>query len=499
MNVREKTVDHTLGKHVSTASRIAAAAIVMLSPALLFGQGSGKGMKDREIEFAQFLGTPAAEIPSPAAEGLVNVPADTPMIKLPGEGPLVGDTIPSPGAVIESPSGAPQNPTVDQSAPVVGASQYSYAPAHEQTFAETMQPRPSGQPAPVFSSGTWLWNGRWYINADFVALKKESPTSRLVAIDTNTTQIGAAAGGVVLDGALTTDTETHEYEAGARITFGRFLGRDAAKRDHMIDVSFYGLFDWSAEAELLGDDLRTGLTAGDLRTFSPANAEQIPGFSNNDRYSYRYKSKLDSFETSYRIRTRPGRDQMAIHPSGVWTRHASSGQLRGFSLGLRTMSIREGFLTEAFTETERTGMYHVRTNNDMFGPQCGLELIESHDFWHWGFRGNLGSLMNFADRRAEFESILDVPDGNVVREEITTYAQKKSEDQLAFLIQVGFYGAVQLRPNLSLRGSYDFMYITGLAIAPDNARLMGGGDFPGLQTSGHALYHGASFGFESQF
>ena len=134
----------------------------------------------------------------------------------------------------------------------------------------------------------------------------------------------------------------------------------------------------------------------------------------------------------------------------------------------------------------------------MFGPQVGLELIETRDFWHWGFRGNMGTLLNFADRRSQVETLLEVIDNGVAREEITGRSQADDEEQLSFVAQVGLYGAVRVRPNLSLKMAYEFMYVTGLAIAPNNARLSEG-EFPNFSTSGDALYHGGSIGFESQF
>ena len=81
-NVREKTVDYSLGKHVSTVGRFAAAAIVVLSPALLFAQGDDtiRSVKKNGIQFAQFVDAPAVdapavEVPSPSIEGAIDVPA----------------------------------------------------------------------------------------------------------------------------------------------------------------------------------------------------------------------------------------------------------------------------------------------------------------------------------------------------------------------------------------------------------------------------------------
>ena len=481
-------MDYSLGKHVTSAARWAVVVVVLLSPALVHAQGrnqrSEQLARSLDIQFAQFEGPPV-EVPVPTVEGMVEIPAD---------GPLVGDMIEMPGeSVTESQV---------MSAPPVTSSE---SPSHyELTPYSGFDPQgtsyvqhANGGPAPVFSTGSWFETGQWYVNADFVVLKKDAPSERHVAIDPSTLVVSTSAGGFTLDNTLSTETETHEFESGARITFGKFLGRDAARRDHMVDFTFFGFFDWVAQAELVGENLNTALSLGDLRLLFTGGPLFVPitGFIGSDRQTYRYSSDFDSLELSYRIRTRPGRDQMAIHPSGVWTRHASSGQLRGFSAGLRGLSINEGFLSEAFSGSDRTGMYRVRTGNDLFGPQLGIDLIESRDLWHCGFRTKLGTLLNFADRRTEVEVMTEPPG---VGEVITERAERSDEEQLSFLAQVGMYGAVHLRPNLSIRAAYDVIYITGLGIAPNNAKL-GESDFPGFSTTGDALYHGGSLGFVTQF
>lgn len=491
----ENTVDYSLGKDVTLVARWLTVVVILLSPALVFAQGkpnsSEQTAKRLDSVFAQFEGpaievspvdSPPVEVPPANVEGLLEIPAD---------GPLVGDLIQMPGAQSDRAStlmSSPIEAVSEVASPVYGASI---------SDSISVVPDSATGPAPVFSTGSWFWNGSWYMSADYVVLKKDAPNMRLVAFDANTA-IRQTAGGFIVDDQISTENETFEFESGARVTFGKFLGRDAVRRDHMVDFGFFGGFDWLAKAALNGEgSIFSGLTVSDLRNFSPTQAPTVTGFFNNDRQTYRYSSDLDSYEVNYRIQTRPGRDQMAIHPSGVWTRHASSGQIRGFSAGLRGMSINEGFLVEAFTDTDRTGMYRIRTGNDLFGPQVGFELMDPHDSWHWGFRSTLGTLVNFADRRSQIETLTEVIEGGVPREVIEERAQLSQEEHLSFLGQIGLYSAVQLRPNLSVRVAYDFIYVTGLGIAPNNARL--GDEFPGFHTTGDALYHGASFGFVSQF
>jgi hypothetical protein len=50
-------------------------------------------------------------------------------------------------------------------------------------------------------------------------------------------------------------------------------------------------------------------------------------------------------------------------------------------------------------------------------------------------------------------------------------------------------------PNLSLRASYEMMYLTSTALAPVQATFIP--EFAALATTGDPFYHGASFGVEA--
>ena len=52
----------------------------------------------------------------------------------------------------------------------------------------------------------------------------------------------------------------------------------------------------------------------------------------------------------------------------------------------------------------------------------------------------------------------------------------------------------QIRPHIALKGSYDAMIVTGLAIARDNVSLAPA--FPDLALRGQMFYHAVSVGFE---
>ena len=481
-------MDNSLGKHVACVAAYLAATVVLLwSPAYVRADKDDSQADDsqaisRSVDFAQHTETvPAVEVPAAEIEGMVEIP-DTPAeIPLPtAEPPVLEDAV---GTAVGDEIIA--DDVVD---------------SYDSAIAVTPSWGAAG-PAPVYSTGSWFSAGRWYTQLDAVVLTKDNRSERRIAFDSSSPTTVAGPQNVQFEHTMTTRMEQFDYQLGARATIGRFLGRDAANRDHLWEFTYFGGFDWRAKSNIaMPSFIQTALRVSDDLPASGlidqlVNQPPFPGFNNTDRQTYRYDSDLNSFELNYRIKTRPGRDRMALHPSGVWTRHESSSQIRSFLAGARAMSINEGFLNEALVAEGEdafrlTGMYRVRTDNNMFGPQIGLEIIELHDRWHCGFRGYLGGLANFADRRSFLFTDIDTPQGN----EVTERSQKLTENQLTFFSQVGLYGALHLRPNLSVRAGYDFIYMSGLGIAIDN--LFIGDNFNGFSTAGVALYHGLSIGVE---
>jgi len=332
------------------------------------------------------------------------------------------------------------------------------------------------EPAAVYSTGTWFWNGSWYTKQDIVMLHKSEP--REVRVATNR--------GFTTD--LTTTTSSFHYVPGARLTLGRMLGRDRSNRDHMVEFTFFGLFDWSTEAGLVdvGNGVSTFLGTG----LGVAGFSDFTGFSVLSQ-SYSYHSELNSYELNLRIQDRTGRDRIVLQPDGTWVRHITPSRLFSYFGGLRYVAIDEQFLYVSLgrdnTNSAYDGTYRVATNNDMVGIQVGGELIEQYTQFSWGIRAKVGGLVNFGYRRSRVDTLINgVTDG---------FGEDLMEENLVFLTELSILGTYQLRPNLAFRASYDFMYLTGIALAPENLGLDPAG-FPAVNIGGDAFYHGAFLGFD---
>ena len=345
--------------------------------------------------------------------------------------------------------------------------------------------------APVYSTGTWFRRGLWYTEIEFIMMHQSQLTDESLAYD-------ATANDDLRFQPLRlfrTDDASPRFEPGARITLGRFLGRDAANRDHTIDFTFLGFFEWSAAAEydsVAPRELDT-LIAGDF--VAPDGSRQpplLPGFSRADRQAFQYNSDLASFEVNFRVRGRPGRDVLAMLPNGKWVRYGASSAVCSFLGGVRIMSVNDSFFYTSVQDADpdndiplRTGEYLVKSHNDMLGLQGGFERVEKYSEWYWGVKTKVGGLVNLADRESRITSING----------IDPRAQRVDDENLVLLLEGGFFVAYNIRPNLALRANYDTMYITGLANSDKNVSLEND-TFPVLNLSGHHLYFGLGVGLE---
>lgn len=331
------------------------------------------------------------------------------------------------------------------------------------------------EPAPVYSSGSWWWRGNWYAVADAVVLKrKEIRDVPILFAERNPLFV-----------QNNNDLADFNFTAGARLTLGQFLGRDAALRDHMVEFSFLGFLDWSngrtVEARIPNtiDTLLNGITVTGLP--NPGNAIIAPFFAANSQ-RFDYSSDYNDFQLNYRLQTRPGKDVVALQPNGMWVQHAITGQLVSVLAGMRFSSIDERAVYTSQSNIG-SGSYTVSTHNDMFGFHVGGELMDVHEDWSWGLRGNTGPLLNFADR-------ISVLTSGALEDR-----EKVTDERLVWVIEGSLFGKYQVRPNLAFRAGYDIRYYSGLALAPVNMGFVNG--FPPMNVNGSAFYHGGTVGIET--
>jgi hypothetical protein len=448
----------------------------------------------RRAQFEQAI--PSVDVPSPANEGSLM--------------PSINDVIP-PSLDGSSSRITPEIPLHEQQyvdpQPVIEQYQEpSIQPYHDQVQEPYPIENYSGDqgfgyqddgPAPVYSTGTWYRRGEWYFGSEVLFMTRTDPRDTIPIVDpdlsNNTTFDALSVEGLV----------THNFHPGTRLTLGRFLGRDVAGRDHMLEFEFTGLFEWN--------DARTidsGANAGNVGVPSNPTGVQSLGifgfvvpelapFFNADSIRVDFDADFNQGVLNFKIASRPGRDQLAMQPDGRWVRHGAVSQMRTLFGGLRYASFNETFSMISNSEINGVsdgsrGLYSVLTNNDMFGLHIGGETVEKYDEWSWGLRGSVGGMANFAQRRSTARSTTRDAAGVATVNELSEDLQ---DEKFAFVADAGIFGTYQLRPNLHFKLGYNLSYFSGLGLAAENLGFNSG--FAEFNINGSTLIHGGSVGFET--
>ena len=349
-------------------------------------------------------------------------------------------------------------------------------------------------PTAIFSTNDWFRSGFWYTEQSVKLLLKTDIPAVVFGGEGLATDPFTGDPFFALQ-EISAKQATFTYEAGADLTIGRFLGRDISNRDHALEFTFMGLFDYTGRAQIEAD------TQALLTFITPSpGVTRVLGFGPADVLALDWESSLDSYELNFRVMSRPGRDRMALQPNGRWIRHSSPSKLKSFLIGFRSVHLEEDLLFRGEgTAQDATnqlffeeGSYSVRVDNELYGLQLGFDTREKFAKATWGVGVKAAGLFNFARR----ESRLDTLSRADITGDILTQNRDQDirDENLTLLLEVGVDGAYYLRPNFALRASYDLLYLQGVGSAPENAFL--GPTFPRFELTGDALYHGLSLGFE---
>jgi len=194
-----------------------------------------------------------------------------------------------------------------------------------------------------------------------------------------------------------------------------------------------------------------------------------------------------------RIRPRTRHDRMILYQNGRWRREAQDGCcVYSFLAGLRGMSLDESYSLSGSgqiivedpalpvpTVAATRGEYDIYTHNDMVGLQIGGDVVYRKGFAELGMRIKGGVFVNFADQYSTVLSTggLDDPMGDPelydVNGPYTDVNNQYSEERLARsrdvagVAEFGFTAAYQVRANMVVRAAYDLMWLSGVALAPE--------------------------------
>ncbi len=269
--------------------------------------------------------------------------------------------------------------------------------------------------------------------------------------------------------------------------------------------------------------------------FAPINTAALTGAEANGleflrsgaRFSQTFNSNYQDFEVNYKRRAQPGRfarfgfgyrnvqfgETGLTALSGTFGTINNDGSAPGApNNGLSNGSLVSGGLTAptpavlavGFTENvlptppdELLFTTSLRTTNQLNGVQMTSDFlfVESEYFELGGF-GKAGVFHNFASATIteRYTDTLNDPNSTYTR------TLNSSKQVPSFLGQAGLTGRIFLRENVRLFGSYEAIYLTGLALAPDQMRGITTTVTPAasldLRTQGSVFIHGGRIGVE---
>ncbi|MCO6043353.1 BBP7 family outer membrane beta-barrel protein [Aeoliella sp. ICT_H6.2] len=327
------------------------------------------------------------------------------------------------------------------------------------------------QPALTASSGTWLRRGWWYTEIEAVVL------NRMWKRDDMT--LGQDSGSTR---KLLLKRSDPGAAGNVRLTLGRFLFRDVENRDHTIEFTAFG------GGESTQDDTLTSSTDGQTLFVPTGISDFNPAFDGAESMVVDYDSRFNSFEVNYRVKERLRRDRMMLTPGGEWVRTTNEGLTKQFLFGLRYFDLVDTLdwsATNISTFANEDGNYHVVTNNDMFGVQLGCSLLYERDRWNVELMGKGGPYINDVKAKSRF---------TITNDEDSSYSVNNRDTTLSFIGEMQLVGRYHLRPNISLKAGWQMMYVSAVAIAPDQLNFSPDeGRFP---YTGDPFYNGGIFGLE---
>ncbi len=277
---------------------------------------------------------------------------------------------------------------------------------------------------------------------------------------------------------LTTRSASPDISLAYATTIGHYFARDVFNRDNFVEFSYWGLNEWKDSAQVNGLRLRsdngdgTSTVTGNLFSgfFNPTTNTILRGFDNADQQSTFYSSFENNFEINGRISPRSRNDRLVLQPNGRWERECQPGMYMSYLYGLRFMQIDETFRFHSVGTTQLvdnatgnvlssetdTGDYDIAAHNNLLGLQVGVDMTFRECRWSWGIHSKIAPCVNFADQNSEIIS----PDLNA--------HLVAARHEAALIGEVGFMATYKFRPNLMGRASYDFMWITGIALRPSS-------------------------------
>lgn len=338
-------------------------------------------------------------------------------------------------------------------------------------------------PAVPESSGTWLRRGWWSAEIDAIIwVRKWDRQNAIMGVDDTPSLRTLRL------------NRTSPTEASARLNLTRFLFRDANNRDHRFEFNVMG------GGELVETCHLDSVDPNSISVPFTVDKAADASFDGASSMDITYASRLNSFELNYTVTSRMDRDRMELQPDGRWVRRANPGLTYHGLAGLRYLDLTENVFWTAddiinvsgpVAFTGENGLYKVETSNDLITFQVGGGCTYDADRWSLTFFTRGGLSLNDAKANALL-SYTDPVTGDVRTD--VGFNNSERMGSMPLVLQGGILGRYHLRPNVSIRAGYEFLYMTAMALAPHQVNFTPNDGKVG--TTASPFMHGLTLGGE---
>ena len=299
-----------------------------------------------------------------------------------------------------------------------------------------------------------------------------------------------ASDGINGDIILSTDDLDFEDDLGFRLTASKQIFAGAT-----LEFTYLGLLDWSTAAvnrpAQFEDDIFSVLSAfGNINT--PF------GFDETDRsrqQSLTYSSSIDNFELNVRKRfTAPNCRLQYSWLAGIRYLYLLE-DFQYFTLGGDADAVTAGL------QSRGSMTYDVGARNSLTGLQVGgdawLNLVPGVNV---GADIKAGVYGNYVNQTTHILATTTAPAA------AATFDESLNNYDLAMIADANLYFMWRLGPHWTVRAGYNFMFLEGVALGPENFNAIAPniltGGVPGaarvssLNEDGNVFYHGGFAGLE---
>ncbi|MEA1950644.1 MAG: hypothetical protein U9N87_04625 [Planctomycetota bacterium] len=365
----------------------------------------------------------------------------------------------------------------------------------------------------------------WYVDQRVRIMYRPMPRSSAFSTWHTTQSFPTASGNVTVDvytPATTSKSLPFDLSSSYEITLGHYLGLDTHNRDHFLEFTFYGTNQWSNHGALRASADASGILEVDdtdpdnpiierWGVFGNINGGNsvVAGFNRADFQSSEYSSWLNNYEVNLQIRPRAKADRLVLHKNGKWRRQCQEGIFCNWLAGTRLFSMggkynfnssstieyfREENPDVPYATGHSTASYRTRTYNTLIGLQIGPDWTYRKCRASCGVGLKAGAYINFAKQESMI-NVAGAEQDEFSNGENIDFEGSATKNTSAATFELDFHAAYKVRPNFILKANYELMYMTGLALAPEQVDMALDQSLK-LNTGGSLWFQSATLGAE---